>query len=69
MVHVNHGIGKYLGMTTMEVDGVHQDYLTIQYQGSGQLFIPVTQLNLVQKYVAAEGKRPKINRLGGSDWA
>ncbi|KAF0372184.1 transcription-repair coupling factor [Pediococcus acidilactici] len=69
VVHVNHGIGKYLGMTTMEVDGVHQDYLTIQYQGSGQLFIPVTQLNLVQKYVAAEGKRPKINRLGGSDWA
>lgn len=69
VVHVNHGIGKFMGMTTMEVDGVHQDYMTIQYKGSGQLFIPVTQLNLVQKYVAAEGKGPKLNKLGGSDWA
>ncbi|MCT3023299.1 transcription-repair coupling factor [Pediococcus pentosaceus] len=69
VVHVNHGIGKFMGMTTMEVDGVHQDYMTIQYKGSGQLFIPVTQLNLVQKYVAAEGKSPKLNKLGGSDWA
>ena len=69
VVHVNHGIGKYLGMTNMEVNGVHQDYLTIQYQGSGQLFIPVTQLNLIQKYVASEGKKPKLNKLGGSDWA
>lgn len=69
VVHVNHGIGKYIGMTTMEVDGVHQDYMTIHYKGSGQLFIPVTQLNLVQKYVAAEGKSPKLNKLGGTDWA
>lgn len=69
VVHVNHGIGKFMGMTTMEVDGVHQDYMTIQYKGSGQLFIPVTQLNLVQKYVAAEGKSPRLNKLGGSDWA
>jgi transcription-repair coupling factor (superfamily II helicase) len=69
VVHVNHGIGKFMGMTTMEVDGVHQDYMTIQYKGSGQLFIPVTQLNLVQKYVAAEGKSPKLNKLGGTDWA
>ncbi|MEB3376825.1 transcription-repair coupling factor [Pediococcus pentosaceus] len=69
VVHVNHGIGKFMGMTTMEVDGVHQDYMTIQYKGSGQLFIPVTQLNLVQKYVAVEGKSPKLNKLGGSDWA
>lgn len=69
VVHVNHGIGKFMGMTTLEVDGVHQDYMTIQYKGSGQLFIPVTQLNLVQKYVAAEGKSPKLNKLGGSDWA
>ncbi|AEV94589.1 transcription-repair coupling factor [Pediococcus claussenii] len=69
VVHVNHGIGKFIGMTTMEVDGVHQDYITIHYKGSGQLFIPVTQLNMVQKYVAAEGKSPKLNKLGGSDWA
>ncbi|AMV60166.1 Transcription-repair coupling factor [Pediococcus damnosus] len=69
VVHVNHGIGRYTGMTTMLVDGVHQDYITIQYAGSGKLFIPVTQLNLVQKYVASEGKHPRLNKLGGSDWS
>ncbi|WP_412988800.1 transcription-repair coupling factor [Pediococcus siamensis] len=69
VVHVNHGIGRYTGMTTLVVDGVHQDYITIQYSGSGKLFIPVTQLNLVQKYVASEGKKPHLNKLGGSDWA
>lgn len=69
VVHVNHGIGRYTGMTTLVVDGVHQDYITIQYSGSGKLFIPVTQLNLVQKYVASEGKKPRLNKLGGSDWA
>lgn len=69
VVHVNHGIGVYKGIQTLEVDGVHQDYLTIAYKDSGQLFIPVTQLNLVQKYVASEGKQPAINKLGGGEWA
>ncbi len=68
VVHVNHGIGVYKGLQTLEVDGVHQDYITIEYKDNGQLFIPVTQLNLVQKYVASEGKRPTINKLGGSEW-
>lgn len=56
-------------MQTLEVDGVHQDYLTILYQNDDKLFIPVTQLNLIQKYVAAESKTPKINKLGGSEWS
>ncbi|MFC6171416.1 transcription-repair coupling factor [Loigolactobacillus jiayinensis] len=69
VVHVNHGIGKYVGMQTLEVDGAHQDYITILYQDNAKLFIPVSQLNLVQKYVASEGKTPRINKLGGSEWA
>lgn len=69
VVHANHGIGKYIGMETLEVDGVHQDYMTILYQNEDKLFIPVTQLNLIQKYVASESKTPKINKLGGSEWA
>ena len=69
VVHANHGVGKYIGMKTLEVDGVHQDYMTIVYQNDDQLFIPVTQLNLIQKYVASESKKPKINKLGGSEWA
>lgn len=68
VVHVNHGIGQYVGMQTMVVDGVHQDYITILYQKGDKLFIPVTQLHLVQKYVASEGKTPKINKLGGAEW-
>lgn len=68
VVHENHGIGKYIGMETLEVDGVHQDYLTILYQNDDKLFIPVTQLNLIQKYVASESKTPRINKLGGSEW-
>lgn len=69
VVHVNHGIGKYIGMETLEVDGVHQDYITILYQNDDKLFIPVTQLNLIQKFVASEAKTPKINKLSGSEWS
>lgn len=68
VVHANHGIGKYIGMETLEVDGIHQDYITILYQNDDKLFIPVTQLNLIQKFVASEAKAPKINKLGGSEW-
>ncbi|MHC5228882.1 transcription-repair coupling factor [Enterococcus sp. LJL99] len=68
VVHANHGIGKYIGMETLEVDGVHQDYITILYKNDDKLFIPVTQLNLIQKFVAAESKVPKVNKLGGSEW-
>lgn len=69
VVHVNHGIGCFEGLQTLEVDGVHQDYMTIAYQNDAKLFIPVTQLNLIQKYVSSEDKKPHINKLGGSDWA
>ncbi|MBV7391750.1 transcription-repair coupling factor [Enterococcus sp. ALS3] len=68
VVHANHGIGKYIGMETIEIDGVHQDYMTILYQKDDKLFIPVTQLNLIQKYVSSEAKPPKVNKLGGSEW-
>ncbi|MCQ6276722.1 transcription-repair coupling factor [Bacillus sp. V3B] len=68
VVHVNHGIGKYLGIETLVINGVHKDYLHIRYQGSDKLYVPVEQIDLVQKYVASEGKEPKIYKLGGSDW-
>lgn len=68
VVHVNHGIGQYTGMETLEVDGVHRDYITIVYRNNDKLFIPVDQLNLVQKYVSADGKTPSVNKLGGAEW-
>lgn len=69
IVHVNHGIGRFMGMQTLEVGGKHQDYMTIVYQDDAQLFIPVSQLDRIQKYVSAEGKAPRINKLGGNKWA
>lgn len=68
VVHVNHGIGKYLGIETLVINGVHKDYLHLKYQGSDKLYVPVEQIDLVQKYVASEGKEPKIYKLGGSEW-
>lgn len=68
VVHVNHGIGKYLGIETLVINGIHKDYLHIRYQGTDKLYVPVEQINLVQKFVGSEGKEPKIYKLGGSDW-
>ncbi|WP_280515176.1 CarD family transcriptional regulator, partial [Lactobacillus nasalidis] len=69
VVHVNHGIGRFEGIQTLETDGKKRDYITITYQKGDQLFVPADQLSLVQKYVASEGKQPHINKLGGSEWA
>lgn len=68
VVHTNHGIGIYEGMETIERNGVKQDYITIGFQKDAKIFIPVTQLDLVQKYVGAAEKAPKINKLGGAEW-
>ncbi|MCR2823383.1 transcription-repair coupling factor [Lederbergia panacisoli] len=68
VVHVNHGIGKYLGIETLLINGVHKDYLHLKYQASDKLYVPVEQIDLVQKYVGSEGKEPKVYKLGGSDW-
>ncbi|MDR0922165.1 MAG: transcription-repair coupling factor [Lactobacillales bacterium] len=68
VVHANHGIGKYIGMETIAVDGVHQDYMTILYQNDDKLFIPVTQLTLISKYTASDGKTPRVNKLSDSKW-
>ncbi len=69
VVHVNHGVGVYQGMETLEIGGIHQDYMSIHYQDGGNLFVPVTQIKLVQKYVSSDAKVPKLNKLGGTEWA
>ncbi|WEA44521.1 transcription-repair coupling factor [Priestia aryabhattai] len=68
VVHVNHGIGRYLGMETLEINGNHKDYIHIKYEGSDKLYVPVEQIDQVQKYVGSEGKEPKVYKLGGNDW-
>lgn len=68
VVHVHHGIGRYLGIERLEVSGVYKDYLLIQYAGADKLYIPTDQVDLIQKYIGAEGHTPKLNKLGGSEW-
>jgi len=68
VVHVNHGIGVYKGIKQIEVSGHKRDYLDIVYDKGDKLYVPVDQLDLVQKYIGSEGKSPKVNKLGGAEW-
>ncbi|MGN7410533.1 transcription-repair coupling factor [Sporosarcina sp. SAFN-010] len=68
IVHVNHGIGKYYGVVTLEVSGISKDYLDIRYRGEDKLFVPADQIDLIQKYVASGDKEPKLHKLGGAEW-
>ncbi len=69
VVHVNHGIGKYMGVQSETILGSTRDYLVIKYEGTDRLKIPTEQIDQVQKYVGAEGHEPRLNKLGGSEWA
>ncbi len=68
LVHELHGVGKYQGLVQLEALGSIKDYLHIAYRGKDKLYVPVEQLDMVQKYVSAEGITPHINRLSGSEW-
>ncbi|MBN2981227.1 transcription-repair coupling factor [Cohnella algarum] len=68
VVHQNHGIGKYLGIGTLEINGIHKDYLHIVYAGGDRLSVPVEQFDLIQKYVGSEEREPKVSKLGGAEW-
>lgn len=63
VVHHVHGIGKFLGIETIELKGIHRDYLTIQYDNSDRISIPVEQIEVLSKYMASDGKAPKVNKL------
>jgi transcription-repair coupling factor (superfamily II helicase) len=69
VVHVHHGIGRFLGIKGMTVEGRTRDYLEVAYAGADRLYVPVDQVTLIQKYAGPEGTAPKLSKLGGSDWA
>ncbi len=69
VVHEHHGVGKYLGVEQLKVDGLRKDYLKVQYQGEDFLYIPIEQMELIQKYIGSEGATAKLNRLGGAEWS
>ena len=68
VVHVNHGVGKYLGVETLDVGGIKKDYLHIKYGGDDKLFVPTDQVGLLQKYIGSEGETPRLHRMGGTEW-
>ncbi len=67
VVHEDHGIGEYLGLVTLEINGVKGDFLQIRYAEQGQLYIPVQRLQSIQKYAGAEKPR-RLDKLGGGAW-
>ena len=68
VVHENHGIGIYKGIEKIEVEKVVKDYMKIAYADGGVLYIPVAQMDLIQKYAGADAKKPKLNKLGTIQW-
>lgn len=68
VVHEKHGLGIYLGIEKIDVDQVTKDYISIEYSGGAKLFILASQLDLIQKYSSKEGRKPKLNKLGGNEW-
>ena len=68
VVHTIHGVGIYQGLTQQELDGQLKDYLTIEYANKDKLHIPAEQINLLCRYRGAGAVRPKLSRMGGSDW-
>lgn len=68
VVHDVQGIGRYMGVETIEVNGVHRDYLQLQYAGGDKLHVPVEQVGLLHKYVGNEGTPPKLSNMGRKDW-
>ena len=69
VVHENHGLGIYRGIEKVAVEKTLKDYIKIEYASSGNLYILATQLETLQKYASADAKKPKLNKLGGSEWS
>lgn len=68
VVHENHGIGKFIGFEQLKVDGETKDYIKIKYAGTDMLYVPVEQMDIVQKYIGSDSGTPKINKLSGDEW-
>ena len=69
VVHFDHGIGRFLGIETMTLGENTNDYVYIAYRGDDSLYIPIENINLIQKYIGSEGLKPKLHKLGSGDWA
>ncbi|OGO39428.1 MAG: transcription-repair coupling factor, partial [Chloroflexi bacterium RBG_16_57_11] len=68
VVHVDHGIGRYLGLVRRAIDGVEREYLTVEYADEAQLFVPIHQADRLTRYVGPDNRTPTLSRLGSTEW-
>jgi len=68
VVHIDHGIGRFGGLVQRELDHHLREFLAVEYDGGGQLYVPVHQADRLTRYVGAEGAAPALDRLGGQEW-
>jgi transcription-repair coupling factor (superfamily II helicase) len=68
VVHVDHGVGRYQGLTNLEIDGVASEFLTIEYAEGAKLYVPVTSLHLISRYAGADEAHAPLHRLGSDQW-
>jgi len=68
VVHVEHGVGQFIDMRTLDVEGDAREFMEIHYRGEARLYLPMDQLHLVQRYHGVEGATPKLDKLGGAHW-
>ncbi len=68
VVHIDQGVGRYLGLVKRNLDGNEREFLAVEYEGGGELFVPVHQADRLTRYVGAEGAAPALDRLGGREW-
>ncbi|MFK5925027.1 MAG: transcription-repair coupling factor, partial [Desulfuromusa sp.] len=69
IVHTDHGIGRYLGLTHLQTGTIEGDFLNLQYAGNDKLYLPIERIEKVQKYIGGEGYAPKLDKMGGQGWA
>lgn len=68
VVHRQHGIGRYMGITTKEIESIHKDFIRVLYKDNDELFVPLEQFSLVRKFLSAEGVGVRLSKLGTSTW-
>ncbi len=68
IVHIDHGVGRFMGLVQRNLDGLQREFLAVEYDNGAQLYVPVHQADRLTKYVGAEGAEPALDRLGGQEW-
>ncbi len=68
VVHVNHGIGKFRGIQRITAGGNERDYIKLEYAGEEYIFVPIEQVNLIQRYIGSQGSDPRLDTIGGKSW-